>query len=124
MEGLVRLHAHIEYSTHAEATQAIGELSTDERLRPTVISRLGSFLGEKDDMLLSTTLLVLEDLLGTCDKAEAATNASEMFKANIQSKVEELARYACLAFVADCTGAKSVWQTYVSSSEYSCTSSG
>lgn len=91
---MVRLHAHAEYSTHAEAAQAISELNADEPLRPDVISRLSGFLGaEGDDVLLSTTLLVLEDLLGTYDKDEAAANASEMVKINIQSKVEELTRY-------------------------------
>ena len=59
-------------------------------------------------MLLSTTLLVLEDLLGTCDKDEAAASASEMFRVNIQSMVEELARYPYFAFVEGCTDAEVV----------------
>jgi hypothetical protein len=94
LEDLVRLHACNEYSRRAEAAGAIKELTSDPELLHYVIQRLADFLDyaklRSDEVLLSTTLIVLDDFARASDEAEAAANLSAMMKVGMAPKVEVL----------------------------------
>lgn len=94
LEDLVRLHSHDEYSSHAEAAESIKELASDPDILCSVLEQLAGFLdsGCSEDVLLSTALLVLDDLVCATDKMEAITIYTEMIKIGIPLKIKALAR--------------------------------
>jgi hypothetical protein len=91
LEDLVKLHSHKQYSLHAKAADAIKELASDIAVLPDLMRKLASFLLSADEILLWTTLLVLNDLVGVADIAKAAANVSEITKVGILTTVEALA---------------------------------
>lgn len=94
LESLVRLHSHNEYSTHAEATESIKEIALDTVLLLPLIQQLDDFLSRvpSEEVLLSTTLLVIDELVHVSDKTEAAATKSIMTEVGMPEKITELLR--------------------------------
>jgi hypothetical protein len=93
LENFVRMHLHKQYSLHANVTESIKELVSDPTLSHDAIQKLVDFLTSvnSDNVLLWTTLLVLDNLAGAADAVKATINVSEMNKAGVPSKVVALA---------------------------------
>jgi hypothetical protein len=87
------MHSHKQYSLHAKAADTIKGLSSDPDVLHEVIMRLADFLTSRksDDVLLSTTLLVLASFVCGGDMA-TPTSVSEMMKIGLPSKAKDLAR--------------------------------
>lgn len=92
LENLIRLHSHALYSSHAEAEKCIEELATDHALLPELVERLGDLLESErtDEGLLATTLLVVDDLVGTPDETDFDANITEIIKAQVPRKIAEV----------------------------------
>lgn len=92
LESLVKLHAHREYSAHAEAVECIREIASDPALLPDLVQRLVDFLQSEgsDEAQLSSTLLVIDDLVGTAEEADFAANVAEMRKVGLPEKIKEM----------------------------------
>ena len=88
------MHSHKQYPLHTNATDAIKELVAEPSLLHEVIQQLANFLTnpDSDDVILWTTLLVLDNFVGAVDRSKAITNISEMVKVGIPSIVEALAK--------------------------------
>lgn len=93
LEGLIKLHSHSVYSSHAEASETIKELASDPEVRPILIQYIGAILKmpSSSENLLSTALLVVDDLASSPDE-EAIACCIEMRKSGVQNQVEAMAR--------------------------------
>lgn len=99
LEGLIKLHSHDNYATHAEAAESIKELASDPNILPGLIQRLAIILDKfsSGENLLSTSLLVVEDLASTPNE-EAREYCMEMSRTGIPSLLIVLERYAHVQF--------------------------
>lgn len=95
--GLIKLHAHSVYSSHAEASETIKELASDPEVLPTLIARIGVILKTSvckpiDSDLASTALLVVDELASNRYDDEALTCCLEMVKVGVLEQVQVMAR--------------------------------
>ena len=94
LEGLIKLHAHDVYSSHAEASETIKELASDPKILPSLIKHIGAIFKDLDptEDLLSTALLVIDDLASNPFDDEALTCCLEMVKTGVFEQVKSMAR--------------------------------
>ena len=94
LEGLIKLHAHDVYSSHAEASETIKELASDPKILPSLIKHIGAIFKDLDPIedLLSTALLVIDDLASNPFDDEALTCCLEMVKTGVFEQVKSMAR--------------------------------
>ena len=94
LEGLIKLHAHDVYSSHAEASETIKELASDPKILPSLIKHIGAIFKDLDPVedLLSTALLVIDDLASNPFDDEALTCCLEMVKTGVFEQVKSMAR--------------------------------
>ena len=94
LEGLIKLHAHDVYSSHAEASETIKELASDPKILPSLIKHIGVIFKDLDPIedLLSTALLVIDDLASNPFDDEALTCCLEMVKTGVFEQVKSMAR--------------------------------
>ena len=94
LEGLIKLHAHSVYSSHAEASETIKELASDPEVLPSLIQHIGVIFGKLAFVgdLIPTALLVIDDLASNSFEDEALTCCLEMAKSGVFEQVKSMAR--------------------------------